>query len=107
MNATQVFPLRQRRALGLQIAEQPGHRHQVGQTSLGFGVFGQATGCQGLHQPASLSLDKEENVADVFWYPALVCIAGFILLFVALVLMRTATEIRLRRIRALETRMRS
>lgn len=62
---------------------------------------------QGLHQPASLSLDKEENVADVFWYPALVCIVGFILLFVALVLMRTATEIRLRRIKALEARMRS
>jgi heme exporter protein C len=61
---------------------------------------------QGLHQPASLSLDKEENVADVFWYPALVCIAGFVLLFVALVLMRTATEIRARRIKALETRMR-
>jgi len=60
---------------------------------------------QGLHQPASLSLDKEENVADVFWYPALVCIAGFVLLFVALVLMRTATEIRLRRIKALEARM--
>ncbi|MCF2872192.1 heme ABC transporter permease [Octadecabacter sp. G9-8] len=62
---------------------------------------------QGLHQPASLSLDKEENVADVFWYPALVCIAGFVLLFVALVLMRTATEIRVRRIKALEARMRS
>lgn len=61
---------------------------------------------QGLHQPASLSLDKEENVADVFWYPALVCIAGFVLLFVALVLMRTATEIRARRIAALEARMR-
>ncbi|MCL4138685.1 UNVERIFIED_CONTAM: hypothetical protein GTU68_010873 [Idotea baltica] len=61
---------------------------------------------QGLHQPASLSLDKEENVADVFWYPALVCIAGFVLLFVALVLMRTATEIRARRIKALEARMR-
>lgn len=62
---------------------------------------------QGLHQPASLSLDKEENVADVFWYPALVCIAGFVLLFVALVLMRTATEIRARRIKALEARMRT
>lgn len=61
---------------------------------------------QGLHQPASLSLDKEENVADVFWYPAFVCIAGFILLFVALVLMRTATEIRVRRIKALEARIR-
>jgi heme exporter protein C len=62
---------------------------------------------QGLHQGASLSLDAEENVADVFWYPALVCIAGFILLFVALVILRTHTEIRLRRARALETRMRA
>lgn len=62
---------------------------------------------QGLHQGASMSLDREENVADVFWYPALVCIAGFVLLFVALVLMRTATEIRLRRIKALEARMQS
>lgn len=61
---------------------------------------------QGLHQGASLSLDKEENVADVFWFPLLVCIAGFVLLFVALVLMRTRTEIRARRIRALEARAR-
>ena len=61
---------------------------------------------QGLHQGASLSLDKEENVADIFWYPALVCIAGFVLLFLALVLLRTRTEIRRRRIRALEARER-
>ncbi|MFQ1700617.1 heme ABC transporter permease [Loktanella agnita] len=60
---------------------------------------------QGLHQGASLSLDKEENVADVFWVPLLVCIAGFVLLFVGLVLMRTRTEIRARRMRALEARM--
>ncbi len=57
---------------------------------------------QGLHQGATLSLDAEENIADVFWLPLLVCIAGFVLLFVALVLMRTGTEIRLRRLRALE-----
>jgi heme exporter protein C len=56
---------------------------------------------QGLHQGASLSLDKEENVADVFYHPLLICIAGFILLFLALVLYRTGTEIRARRIRAL------
>ncbi len=61
---------------------------------------------QGLHQGASLSLDKEENVADVFWLPALVCIAGFVLLFVALVLMRTRTEIRARRLQALLARER-
>lgn len=59
---------------------------------------------QGLHQGASLSLDKEENVADVFYFPLLVCIAGFVLLFLALVLYRTGTEIRHRRTRALLAR---
>ncbi len=59
---------------------------------------------QGLHQGASLSLDAEKNVADVFYLPLLVCIAGFVLLFVALVLYRTGTEIRLRRARALVRR---
>ena len=59
---------------------------------------------QGLHQGASLSLDKEENVADVFYFPLLVCIGGFVLLFLALVLYRTGTEIRLRRTRALIAR---
>jgi len=59
---------------------------------------------QGLHQGASLSLDAEENVADVFWQPLVLCIAGFVLLFVALVLLRTRTEIRARRIRALMVR---
>ena len=61
---------------------------------------------QGLHQGASLSLDKQENVSDIFWYPALVCIAGFVLLFVALVFLRTQTEIRARRSRALLARER-
>jgi len=61
---------------------------------------------QGLHQGASLSLDKEENVADVFYYPLLVCIAGFVLLFIALVFLRTQTEIRARRMRALLARER-
>lgn len=61
---------------------------------------------QGLHQGASLSLDAEENVADVFYHPLLVAIAGFVALFVALVLLRTRTEIRLRRARALAVRER-
>jgi len=61
---------------------------------------------QGLHQGASLSLDEEKNVADVFYHPLLLCIAGFVLLFLALVLMRTRTEIGRRRIRALEMRSR-
>jgi len=60
---------------------------------------------QGLHQGASLSLDKEEHVADVFYQPLLFAIAGFVLLFITLVLIRTRTEIRLRRIAALEARM--
>ncbi|HSG57153.1 MAG TPA: heme ABC transporter permease [Paracoccaceae bacterium] len=61
---------------------------------------------QGLHQGASLSLDKKENVADVFYIPLLICIAGFVLLFVTLVLVRTRTEIRARRIQALIARER-
>lgn len=56
---------------------------------------------QGLHQGASLSLDREQNVADVFWRPLVLSLAGFFLLFVALLLVRTRTEIRLRRARAL------
>ncbi len=62
---------------------------------------------QGLHQGASLSLDKEKNVADVFYHPLLVSIAGFVLLFLALVLYRTGTEIRARRIKALIARERA
>jgi heme exporter protein C len=61
---------------------------------------------QGLHQAASLSIDKEENIHDVFWFPLLVSIAGFVLLFVALVFYRTRTEIRARRLHALELRER-
>jgi heme exporter protein C len=61
---------------------------------------------QGLHQGASLSLDKKENVADVYYVPLLISIAGFILLFLALVLLRTRTEIRARRLQALLLRER-
>jgi heme exporter protein C len=56
---------------------------------------------QGLHQGASLSLDKEEHVHDAFSNPLYLCIAGFILLFITLVFIRTRTEIRRRRINAL------
>lgn len=61
---------------------------------------------QGLHQGASLSLDAEENVHDVFWLPLVVCLVGFVLFFVALLLMRTRTEIRARRLKALQARER-
>ena len=61
---------------------------------------------QGLHQGASLSLDKKENVSDVYYIPLLFSIAGFILLFLSLVLLRTRTEIRSRRLAALLQRER-
>lgn len=61
---------------------------------------------QGLHQGASLSLDKEENVADVFSTPLYISMTGFGLLFVALVLLRTRTEIYKRRTKALIARER-
>ncbi len=61
---------------------------------------------QGLHQGASLSMDKADHVANVFYIPLLVCIAGFVLLFIALVLLRTRTEIRVRRMSALIARTR-
>ena len=61
---------------------------------------------QGLHQGASLSLDRQENVDDVFWQPLVVSLVGFGFVFVALLLMRTRTEIRARRLKALIARER-
>ena len=61
---------------------------------------------QGLHQGSSLSLDREEHVSDIYAFPLWTCIAGFGLLFLALVLLRTRTEIRARRIAALMARER-
>jgi heme exporter protein C len=62
---------------------------------------------QGLHQGASLSLDKEEHVSNVFWQPLVVSIGGFVLLFLALVLLRTQSEIISRRTQALLARERT
>ena len=39
---------------------------------------------------------------SAFYLPLLMCIIGFVLLFISLVLMRTRTEIRARRLRALQ-----
>ncbi|MEM7317686.1 MAG: heme ABC transporter permease [Pseudomonadota bacterium] len=68
---------------------------------------------QGLHQGASVlrmqavtGTDSTEKVSNVFFYPLMVSLAGFVLLFVALVFYRTGTEIRARRIRALQARER-
>lgn len=61
---------------------------------------------QGLHQGSTLSFDDKHHIAPVYWIPLTFAIAGFILLFVTLVLVRTRTEIRLRRLQILEERER-
>ena len=67
---------------------------------------------QGLHQGASvlragaIAGDTEERVSNVFALPLFISMAGFTLFFIALVLLRTRTEIRLRRARALMARER-
>ena len=68
---------------------------------------------QGLHQGASvmragavIGPDTEEKVSNIYFYPLLLCIIGFVLLFIALVFYRTGTEIRVRRIKALLARER-
>ncbi|WP_170764323.1 heme ABC transporter permease [Ruegeria lacuscaerulensis] len=68
---------------------------------------------QGLHQGASVmraaavtGADTEEKVSNIYFYPLLLCIIGFVLLFIALVLYRTGTEIRARRIKSLLARER-
>ncbi len=68
---------------------------------------------QGLHQGASVmragavtGADTQEKVSNIFFYPLLLCIIGFVLLFVALVFLRTRTEIHKRRTKALLARER-
>jgi len=56
---------------------------------------------QGLHQGASLSLDKKENIDDVFYFPLLLCISGFVFLFVTLLLTKIKTEIKKRKLNIL------
>jgi len=56
---------------------------------------------QGLHQGPSLSLDKEENIDNVFYFPLIICIIGFVLLFLTLLLIRIKTEIQKRKINIL------
>lgn len=59
---------------------------------------------QGLHQGASLSLAPGERMSAVYRYPLYLVMIGFVLLFLALLLVRTRTEIRIRRLAALESR---
>ena len=48
-----------------------------------------------------LSLDKEENIDNVFYFPLIICIIGFVLLFLTLLLIRIKTEIQKRKINIL------
>jgi heme exporter protein C len=60
---------------------------------------------QGLHQGTSIPVvTGERSVADVFFVPLLISMVGFGLLFLALTLYRTGTEIRVRRTKALLAR---
>ncbi len=61
---------------------------------------------QGLHQGASLSLQSGTRVDWAYKAPLYVSMAGFVLIFVALVLAGTRTEIRARRMKALVARER-
>lgn len=68
---------------------------------------------QGQHQGSSIfraeevvNPDAPERMSNVFFLPLMVCIVGFILLFIALVLMRTRTEIQKRRVIAITVRER-
>ena len=61
---------------------------------------------QGLHQGASLSLQSGTRVDWAYKAPLYVSMAGFALIFVALVLAGTRTEIRNRRMKALVARER-
>ena len=62
---------------------------------------------QGLHQGASLSVVTQKDAVDnIYAYPLVMCIAGFVLLFLTRVVLRTRTEIRARRMQALLARER-
>ncbi len=55
-----------------------------------------------LHQDSSLSMvEAGQRIDDAFRTPLYICIAAFYVLFLALLLLRARTEIRLRRARAL------
>jgi heme exporter protein C len=62
---------------------------------------------QGLHQGASLSVAPGTRMAAEFRHPLYLCMVGFALLFLTLVLVRTRTEIRGRRLAVLLARERA
>ncbi|MFT4782808.1 MAG: heme exporter protein C [Paracoccaceae bacterium] len=63
---------------------------------------------QGLHQGTSVPIVVTNKTVDnVFFYPLFLCMLAFGLMFLALVLVRTRTQIRARRLRALHARGRA
>lgn len=59
---------------------------------------------QGLHQGTTVTVAdgaQQDNIANVFFYPLILSMAGFSLLFISLVLLGTRTHIRARRLRVL------
>lgn len=59
---------------------------------------------QGLHQGATISVAPGDRISSSYSYPLYMCMLGFFLLFVTLLLVRTRTEIRRRRTAALLAR---
>ena len=59
---------------------------------------------QGLHQGATISIAPGRRISPAYSYPLYLCMAGFFLLFLTLLLVRTRTEIRRRRTAALLAR---
>ncbi|MEO1491415.1 MAG: heme ABC transporter permease CcmC [Pseudomonadota bacterium] len=55
-----------------------------------------------LHQDSSLSVEAGQRIDDVFRTPLYVCMIAFYFFFFALLLVRARTEVRLRRVRALQ-----
>ena len=54
-----------------------------------------------LHQDSSLSVQAGQRIDDVFRTPLYICMVAFYVLFIAILLVRARTEIRLRRAQAL------
>ena len=48
---------------------------------------------QGLHQDATLSLDQETHIHNIYYFPLLLCMIGFAIFAITLILYRTRTEI--------------
>ncbi|MBV0893165.1 heme ABC transporter permease [Paracoccus sp. Z118] len=59
---------------------------------------------QGLHQGATISVAPGDRISSAYSYPLYMCMLAFFLLFLALLLVRTRTEIRRRRTAALIAR---